>query len=177
MSNFVDATRIVLTTGHTYSGTAAAVLDGDPATYCDLFLDGIIHGDDTDYLRLDTGNHGQSIASVTLQNVAVSTTNNPVAVFVSDSTALDGGDNPAGGVALTGPGTNPEPGTADYVFTGPATGRYVWVRLTIPVGSEASSMTIGELAHYQPPAGVPFPTLTATPSLTGGIPGIILQGN
>ncbi len=176
MASFIEAVRVLDGSANNYTGTAANVLDADPTTYCDLFLngDGL-----ADFLRLDTGAAGQPVGQVTLRNVAVIDADHPVRVFVGDAAGPDAhGDIPQS-VSLTLAGANPQPGTADYVFSGQgAAGRYVWVRMGLPPNTSYNSrMTIGGTVSWNAPAQPPppaAPVLTATGQLVNGQPAIVL---
>ena len=160
-------------TGPNNDGSAvpsAALNDSDPATTDILFCRGAGGAQDDDWFILDTGGES-NVGSVTLTNVTFSNPQQGISVWLTDTQTAE----------PTGPGTTQlgatflSAGTTFFpsvTITGSAlTGRYV---LVLSLGASGQSMTLGGVT-LSPPV-ISIPTLTATPSLPGNVPSIILQG-
>lgn len=160
--------------GPNNDGTAAPapnITDSDPSTTDILFCRGIGGAQDDDWFILDTGQE-RSIGQVTLANVTFSASQQGLSVWVTDTATAEPtgpGTTQLGVSFLAGAAT----AFSTVTITGTAlTGRYV---LVLSLGASGQSMTAGGIT-LSPPA-IPVPTLTATPTLPGNVPSMILSGN
>ena len=168
MPNFIAASRVVRAAGQTYQGSPASLIDGDAGTTADLYLTG---SSQADWFNLDLGGE-VVVQTVTLVNVTGSS--NPLTVIASNTPSAE-----PNGSQWTCPNPVPTASPQTLVFTAPSggqMGRYVQVRQSL-INAFSSAAVIGGVSYtLAPPAGVPVPALSATPSLPGNVPSIILQG-